>query len=218
MPNCAYDVVEYCDTYIHVLHTQNAASSHPAPRCNAYRRALIVTGWTFIVEADGQGMSKTSITLTTLFGNFWRWFQGKGFVEANVSTGLPSKLPQSWRQRGKASHIFWDIENLKLPASVKKQAPRFAYNLRTFFSASRIITAVENPLADPSTSQLLGVLSTQCNVEVLSYIRPKIKVTGLSPGSADFQIKQVCPDQQTKNCTFCASLMSIDECRLFQDL
>ncbi|KAK9839944.1 hypothetical protein WJX74_000890 [Apatococcus lobatus] len=135
-------------------------------------------------------MLKGPRSIAVFFETFWSWLQRDREVIYPKGSPLPKQLPLSRNQQGKPSHIFWDIENLKLPGNLKQSAPKFVAGLRTFFSASRIITAVENPLEQPSTAQLLAVLSAQCNVEVLSYIRPRLRLLGQKPATADFQLKQ----------------------------
>lgn len=136
-------------------------------------------------------MLKGPRSVASLLESFWSWLgRDRRFAEPKIS-GLPRQLPLSRSQKGKASHIFWDIENLKLPGRLKNSAPKFVSSLRTFFSASRVITAVENPLDNPATAQLLAVLSSQCNVEVLSYIRPKLRLLGQTPATADIQLQKV---------------------------
>ena len=134
-------------------------------------------------------MLKGPRSVAAVLESFWSWLL-RPRIEPRTP-GLPRQLPLSRIQKGKPSHIFWDIENLKLPGRLKQSAPKFVSSLRTFFSASRVITAVENPLDNPATAQLLAVLSSQCNVEVLSYIRPKLRLLGQTPATADIQLKKV---------------------------
>ena len=132
-------------------------------------------------------MVKAPRSFETFWGRLWNCLRPESQL---ISSGLPRKLPLTKPQQGKPSHIFWDIENLKLPADIKKHGPRFISHLRVFFSASRIITAVENPLVEPATSHFLSVASSHCNVEVLSYIRPQLINSSLRQ-TADYQLKQV---------------------------